>query len=387
MVSAYRPHLNAGQGRHQYGERCPTRVPERQDAVFSLEQGDGTYTIFLCENISGTTYRVVTSKRVNAKIENAYAPYLIATTDVQFTSGDDVCKKAAELCKDAKTDMDKVTAIYNYIAGHYTYDTKLASGITAGKVSKYIPDTAATLSSNKGICYDLASAAMYRNQNLLHPHQGLRRQQLPRLEQGQRQRQLVPDRHDLCRHQARHQRDHLRRLRLLPDLLPAERHARRVRGGVNPHNSSKDGGTGRYVALVDFNTNATVADAGWQDVSAEAGYTAILTAINDLKPDGGTNLDDGLQNANLLFAKSNVQEIDSKNIIALTDGEPTYYMTKDIFGNPTVGGFGNSCTKEVFEATANTAASICNSGTTLYSICFGAANEEVKNPNTGAYNI
>ena len=145
------------------------------------------------------------------------------------------------------------------------------------------------------------------------------------------------------------------------------------------------GGTGRYVALVDFNTNATVADAGWQDVSAEAGHTAILTAINDLKPDGGTNLDDGLQNANLLFAKSNVQEIDSKNIIALTDGEPTYYMTKDIFGNPTVGGFGNSCTKEVFEAAANTAASICNSGTTLYSICFGAANEEVKNPNTGAY--
>lgn len=101
----------------------------------------------------------MTSKKVNAKIENAYAPYLIATTDVQFTSGDDVCKKAAELCKDAKTDMDKVTAIYNYIAGHYTYDTKLASDITSGKVSKYIPDTAATLNSNKGICYDLASSS------------------------------------------------------------------------------------------------------------------------------------------------------------------------------------------------------------------------------------
>ena len=154
---------------------------------------------------------------------------------------------------------------------------------------------------------------------------------------------------------------------------------------INFLDSYKVGGTGRYVALVDFNTNATAADAGWQDVSTEAGHTAILTTINDLKPDGGTNLDDGLQNANLLFAKSNVQEIDSKNIIALTDGEPTYYMTKDIFGNPTVGGFGNSCTKEVFEAAANIAASICNSGTTLYSICFGAANEEVKNPNTGAY--
>ena len=38
--------------------------PSGKDAVFSLEQGDGTYTISLCENISGTTYRVVTSKRV-----------------------------------------------------------------------------------------------------------------------------------------------------------------------------------------------------------------------------------------------------------------------------------------------------------------------------------
>ena len=153
---------------YQGGKIAYKNCPSGKDAVFSLEQGDGTYTITLCENISGTTYRIVTSKRVNAKIENAYAPYLIATTDVQFTSGDDVCKKAAELCKDAKTDMDKVTAIYNYIAGHYTYDTKLANDITSGKVSKYIPDTAATLNNNKGICYDLASlfAAMCRSQNI-----------------------------------------------------------------------------------------------------------------------------------------------------------------------------------------------------------------------------
>ena len=154
----------------QYGNEKVSykNCPSGKDAVFSLEHGDGTYTISLCENISGTTYRIVTSKRVNARIENAYAPYLIATTDVQFTSGDDVCKKAAELCKDAKTDMDKVTAIYNYIAGHYTYDTRLADDIASGRVSKYIPDTAATLASDKGICYDLASlfAAMCRSQNI-----------------------------------------------------------------------------------------------------------------------------------------------------------------------------------------------------------------------------
>ena len=149
-------------------------------------------------------------------------------------------------------------------------------------------------------------------------------------------------------------------------------------------NSYRAGGTGRYVALVAFNKSAAVADARWQDVSTEAGYNAIWTAIDGLEAGGGTNLDAGLQKANPLFADPQVQGIDSKNIIALTDGKPTYYMT-DIWGYPVVGGDGEHCSKDVFEATANTAESIRTSGTTLYSICFGAANEKVKNPDTDAY--
>ena len=44
----------------QYGSEKVSykNCPSGKDAVFSLEQGDGTYTISLCENISGTTYRV-----------------------------------------------------------------------------------------------------------------------------------------------------------------------------------------------------------------------------------------------------------------------------------------------------------------------------------------
>ncbi len=119
-------------------------------------------------NISGTTYRVVTSKKVNAKIENAYAPYLIATTDVQFTSGDDVCKKAAELCKDAKTDMGQGHRDLQLHRRSLHLRHQARERHHLRKVSKYIPDTAATLNSNKGICYDLASlfAAMCRSQNI-----------------------------------------------------------------------------------------------------------------------------------------------------------------------------------------------------------------------------
>lgn len=71
-------------------------------------------------------------------------------------------------------------------------------------------------------------------------------------------------------------------------------------------NSYKAGGTGRYVALVAFSKYATVADAGWQDVSNPDGYTAIKNAIDSLSAGGGTNLDAGLQKANQLFTKTDV---------------------------------------------------------------------------------
>lgn len=101
-------------------------------------------------------------------IDSANAPYLISTSEVPFTAGDAVTTKAAELCKNAKTDEQKVVAIYNFIVGRYTYDQALADKITSGQVKSYIPSPTATLSGTKGICYDFASlfAAMCRSQNI-----------------------------------------------------------------------------------------------------------------------------------------------------------------------------------------------------------------------------
>ena len=83
------------------------------------------------------------------------------------------------------------------MASRYTYDNKLANEITSGKITKYIPDTAATLKGTTGICYDFSSlfAAMCRSQGipcaLTKGYAGLL--QLPRLEQGKPERQVVSD--------------------------------------------------------------------------------------------------------------------------------------------------------------------------------------------------
>ena len=127
-------------------------------------------------------------------------------------------------------------------------------------------------------------------------------------------------------------------------------------------------GVGRYVSLVSFAGSASV-KCDWQDVSTTAGYNAVVRAIRSLSANGGTNLDAGLKNAANQFTKSTVSDIskDSKNVIALTDGIPTYY------GNNTDQHGSYGC-PDTNAATAKSAAALKESAS-LYTVCFGAAND------------
>ena len=127
-------------------------------------------------------------------------------------------------------------------------------------------------------------------------------------------------------------------------------------------------GVGRYVSLVSFAGSASV-KCDWQDVSTTAGYNAVVQAIRSLSANGGTNLDAGLKNAANQFTKSAVSGIskDSKNVIALTDGIPTYYGAN----TSQHGSYGCPDTNA---ATAKSAAALKESAS-LYTVCFGAAND------------
>ena len=115
--------------------------PSGKDASFSLDKGNGKYTVTLYRNVSGTSYQQVESKSMNVTVKDSYAPYLVSTSEVQFSKGDTVSAKAAELCKNAKTDEAKVIASRLHT---YTYDNKLADGITSGKIASTSDTAAAT---------------------------------------------------------------------------------------------------------------------------------------------------------------------------------------------------------------------------------------------------
>ena len=139
-----------------------------KEASYALEQGNGTYTITLYRNISGTTYQQVDQKNADVTLKSALAPYLTSTMEITYSSEDTVGQTAAALCDGLTDDADKIVAIHNYIAGNFCYNTAFAQSVRKGLVKNYTPDTNRILSEKTGVCYDFSAlfAAMCRSQGI-----------------------------------------------------------------------------------------------------------------------------------------------------------------------------------------------------------------------------
>ncbi|MDT3429046.1 transglutaminase-like putative cysteine protease [Paenibacillus forsythiae] len=131
---------------------------------FPLQQGSGSYKVSILENISGNKYKVIYSDSIDLSVSDPNAVYLSSVQNVKWNSSDKAIQKAKQLTRNADTDKEKVTAIYNYIVSNVKYDYALAATVP----SDYVPDIDRTLASKKGICYDYASlfAAMLRSVNV-----------------------------------------------------------------------------------------------------------------------------------------------------------------------------------------------------------------------------
>lgn len=117
---------------------------------------------------------------------------------------------------------------------------------------------------------------------------------------------------------------------------------------------------GRWVCLVWFNKTGGVVNGGWLDVSNKDAYNAAIVT-NGWKAQEGTNLDCGLKLANNQLQQDAVKNIGKslKNVVVLTDGQPTYYLRNlelyERFPDIEIGGTqykvkhnGKSCDKDTF---------------------------------------
>lgn len=131
---------------------------------FPLQFGNGSYKVSVLENISGTSYKVIQTKRITVNLKSENAVFLQSVQNVNWSSQMEAIRLANDLAKRFATSESKVEAIYQYITENIDYDYSKVNNLD----KQYVPDVESTYALKKGICYDYSAlfASMLRSQGI-----------------------------------------------------------------------------------------------------------------------------------------------------------------------------------------------------------------------------
>lgn len=145
-------------GKEQYTYNL---LADSKDNTFSLQLGNGDYTISLLEHTSGNKYRLVHKETVNLNLKDSSIVFLNSVQNVSWNDSSKAVLKAKELTQNKTTDAEKVKAIYDFVISNIKYDNQLA----VKSPNDYIPQIERTFITKKDICYGYSAlfAAMLRS--------------------------------------------------------------------------------------------------------------------------------------------------------------------------------------------------------------------------------
>lgn len=134
------------------------------EETFPMVEGDGSYTVRVFENTSGTRYAQAFSTSLNMKLRSEFLPFLYPNQYVNYTKDSQTVKVAAEITKGVEKDIDKVGEVYRYVVNNISYDYNKINTLS----SDYVPAVDEILEQKTGICFDYAAvmAAMLRSQDV-----------------------------------------------------------------------------------------------------------------------------------------------------------------------------------------------------------------------------
>ena len=129
--------------------------------TYPLQTGNGSYTITVYENVSGSSYASLLSTTASVSLNSSLDPFLLPSQQVNYSSGSQAAAIARQLVSGKTNNYERISAVLSYVAQHLSYDYSLAKTVQSG----YVPNIDAVLAKGSGICYDYAavSAAMLRS--------------------------------------------------------------------------------------------------------------------------------------------------------------------------------------------------------------------------------
>lgn len=159
-VSNARLKLQVKNGDNSYNYDMPN---DGTPIFVPMNMGDGTYTLRVMQNTSGSNYVELLSATAGVGLDSPFEPYLRPNVFCSFDDGSAAVRKAREVTAGCATQGDALRAICSFVIDNVSYDTAKAERLSSS--SGYVPDPDATLSSMSGICFDYASlgAAMLRS--------------------------------------------------------------------------------------------------------------------------------------------------------------------------------------------------------------------------------
>jgi transglutaminase-like putative cysteine protease len=160
------------------GKRLKLQVIHGEDTVyynlagdgenedFSLQYGDGEYTVRIMQNIENDQYFAVETKTFEVKLDDATRAFLNSIQNVNWNYDMQPIHDVRYIVADSLDETDELKFsctedIYSYVVKNIQYDTAKVFDL----LYDYLPDIVDTYTTNKGICYDYAAllAAMLRS--------------------------------------------------------------------------------------------------------------------------------------------------------------------------------------------------------------------------------
>lgn len=160
-VNGKRMKFRVERGEQVYNYDLPS---DGTPVAYPLQCGDGDYTFWALENISGNEYAKTYSVQVQVALEDEFQPFLRPSQYVDYGADSRCVQVAAELAASQPDALGVVEAVFDYVCEHVSYDKEKAATVKKG----YLPQPDETLATGKGICFDYASlaAAMLRSQGI-----------------------------------------------------------------------------------------------------------------------------------------------------------------------------------------------------------------------------
>ena len=143
------------------GEQYSYMLHPGEYEVFPLTEGDGQYSVTVCEQIDNLKFKVVIRAHMDVALANPLSPFLRPSQHVNYNKDSAAVKKAGEVTSGTQDLIGDISAVYSFVINNISYDEQLAQTVESG----YLPDVDAVLASGKGICFDYAAlmTAMLRS--------------------------------------------------------------------------------------------------------------------------------------------------------------------------------------------------------------------------------